>query len=60
MLSYSTGTSGTGEDVDLMIPHQANTRILEAAAKIINFPMEKVFLNIEKYGIHDGRSHMTI
>jgi 3-oxoacyl-[acyl-carrier-protein] synthase-3 len=40
----------TGEEIDLMIPHQANTRILEAAAKMINFPMEKVFLNIEKFG----------
>jgi 3-oxoacyl-[acyl-carrier-protein] synthase-3 len=33
-----------------MIPHQANTRIVEAAAKLINFPMEKIFLNIDKYG----------
>jgi 3-oxoacyl-[acyl-carrier-protein] synthase-3 len=40
----------TSEDIDLMIPHQANTRIIEAAARIINFPMDKVFLNIEKYG----------
>jgi 3-oxoacyl-[acyl-carrier-protein] synthase-3 len=40
----------TGEDIDVMIPHQANTRIIEAAAKLINFPMDKVFLNIEKYG----------
>jgi len=40
----------TGEDIDVMIPHQANTRIIEAAVKLINFPMEKVFLNIEKYG----------
>jgi 3-oxoacyl-[acyl-carrier-protein] synthase III len=40
----------TGEDIQMMIPHQANLRIIEAAAKIINFPMEKVFLNIEKYG----------
>jgi 3-oxoacyl-[acyl-carrier-protein] synthase-3 len=38
------------EDIDIMIPHQANTRIIEAAAKMINFPMEKVFLNIDKYG----------
>ena len=38
------------EDIDIMIPHQANTRIIEAAAKLIGFPMEKVFLNIEKYG----------
>ncbi len=40
----------TSEDIDVMIPHQANTRIIEAAAKLINFPMEKVYLNIEKYG----------
>jgi 3-oxoacyl-[acyl-carrier-protein] synthase-3 len=40
----------TSEDIDVMIPHQANTRIIEAAAKIINFPMDKVYLNIEKYG----------
>jgi 3-oxoacyl-[acyl-carrier-protein] synthase-3 len=40
----------TGEDIDVMIPHQANTRIIEAAAKLISFPMDKVFLNIEKYG----------
>jgi len=38
------------EAIDIMIPHQANTRIIEAAAKLINFPMEKVFLNIEKFG----------
>ena len=37
-------------DIDIMIPHQANTRILEAAAKMINFPLEKIFLNIDKYG----------
>ena len=40
----------TSEDIDVMIPHQANTRIIEAAAKLINFPMDKVYLNIEKYG----------
>lgn len=40
----------TSEDIDIMIPHQANTRIVEAAAKRINFPMEKVYLNIERYG----------
>ena len=33
-----------------MIPHQANIRIIEAAAKMVNFPMEKVYLNIELYG----------
>jgi len=40
----------TSEDIDLMIPHQANMRIIEAAAKMINFPMEKVFIDIDKYG----------
>lgn len=40
----------TSKDIDLMIPHQANTRIVEAAAKLIDFPMEKVYLNIDKYG----------
>ena len=38
------------EDIDYMIPHQANMRIIDAAAKMINFPMEKVYLNIDRYG----------
>jgi 3-oxoacyl-[acyl-carrier-protein] synthase-3 len=37
-------------DVDLLIPHQANVRIIEAMAKSLNFPMEKVFVNIGSYG----------
>ncbi len=40
----------TSTDIDLIIPHQANVRIIEAAAKMINFPMEKVYLNIERFG----------
>jgi 3-oxoacyl-[acyl-carrier-protein] synthase-3 len=40
----------TGEDVDLLIPHQANMRIIEATAKYAGIPMEKVFLNIDRYG----------
>lgn len=40
----------SSEDIDVMVPHQANVRIIEAAAKMINFPLEKIFLNIEKYG----------
>lgn len=44
-------TAGLGlEDVDLVIPHQANSRIIEALVKSIDFPMEKVFLNIARYG----------
>ena len=38
------------EDVDLFVPHQANVRIIEATAKKLKFPMDKVFVNVEKYG----------
>jgi 3-oxoacyl-[acyl-carrier-protein] synthase-3 len=38
------------EDVNLLVPHQANIRIIEAAAKRLGLPIEKVFVNIEKYG----------
>lgn len=38
------------EDIDLMVPHQANIRILQATAKRIGLPMEKVYLNLEKFG----------
>jgi 3-oxoacyl-[acyl-carrier-protein] synthase-3 len=37
-------------DVDLVVPHQANVRILEALAKHMSFPMERIFVNIDKYG----------
>ena len=37
-------------DLDLFIPHQANLRIIEAACKRLNMPMDKVFLNVERYG----------
>lgn len=37
-------------DIDLLIPHQANIRILMAVAKRLGLPEEKIFLNIEKYG----------
>ena len=40
----------TGADVDVMIPHQANIRIIEATAKHAGIPMEKVFVNVDKYG----------
>lgn len=40
----------TGEDVDLMIPHQANIRIIESTAKYAGIPMEKVFVNLNRYG----------
>jgi 3-oxoacyl-[acyl-carrier-protein] synthase-3 len=40
----------TGEDVDILIPHQANVRIIEATAKYAGIPMEKVFVNVDRYG----------
>lgn len=40
----------TGADVDVLIPHQANIRIIEATAKHAEIPMEKVFVNVDKYG----------
>ncbi len=55
--------------VDWLIPHQANIRIIQSAAKRLKMPMEKVIVNVDKYGntssasipialeeaIHDGR-----
>jgi 3-oxoacyl-[acyl-carrier-protein] synthase-3 len=40
----------SGEDVDLLIPHQANIRIIEATAKHASVPMDKVYVNIDRYG----------
>ena len=40
----------TGDDVDLMIPHQANIRIIESTAKYAGIPMEKVYVNLDRYG----------
>ncbi len=40
----------TTKDVDWVIPHQANLRIIEAAAKRLGVPRDRVIVNIEKYG----------
>jgi len=40
----------TTEDIDLFIPHQANKRIIDSAARAVGLREEKVFLNIERYG----------
>lgn len=40
----------TIDELDWMIPHQANMRIINAVAEHLHFPMEKVTINIEKYG----------
>lgn len=39
----------TGEDVDWLVPHQANLRIITATAQRMGLPMEKVMVNIDKY-----------
>jgi 3-oxoacyl-[acyl-carrier-protein] synthase-3 len=38
------------EDVDWFIPHQANVRIIDAAAERLGQPREKFFINVERYG----------
>ena len=40
----------TGADVDILIPHQANVRIIEATAKHSGIPMDKVYVNVDRYG----------
>lgn len=44
------GAKLSASDIDLMIPHQANIRIIEATAKHANIPMEKVFVNVDRFG----------
>ncbi len=38
------------DELDLLIPHQANLRIIEYAAKALKLPPDKVFINLERYG----------
>jgi 3-oxoacyl-[acyl-carrier-protein] synthase-3 len=40
----------TADQVDLVVPHQANLRIIEAVAKRTHVPMERVFVNVQRYG----------
>jgi 3-oxoacyl-[acyl-carrier-protein] synthase-3 len=44
------GARLTASDIDLLIPHQANIRIIESTAKHAGIPMEKVFVNVDRYG----------
>jgi 3-oxoacyl-[acyl-carrier-protein] synthase-3 len=37
-------------DIDLFIPHQANSRIIQATVKALGIPSERVFINVERYG----------
>lgn len=40
----------TKDQLDWLVPHQANLRIIEAVAKRLEFPMEKVIVNIDRFG----------
>jgi len=44
----------TGDDIDLMIPHQANLRIISATADRLKLPKEKVVINIDRFGNTTG------
>lgn len=44
----------TADDVDLLIPHQANRRIITAAAHRLGLPLEKTVINIDQYGNTTG------
>jgi hypothetical protein len=38
------------DDIDLFIPHQANARIIDSAARHVGLPEDKVFVNVDRYG----------
>lgn len=40
----------SADEIDLLVPHQANMRIIEATARYANIPMDKVFINVDRYG----------
>lgn len=40
----------SSEDIDLLVPHQANKRIIDAVTERLNLPQEKVFINLHEYG----------
>lgn len=44
----NTGLSG--DDIKLMIPHQANIRIIDSTSKRLGIPMDRVYVNIHEYG----------
>ena len=40
----------SADQIDLVIPHQANLRIIEAIAKYLELPMDRFFVNVDRYG----------
>ncbi len=53
-LSLMARTGISGDDVALVIPHQANLRIINAVAQRLSIAPEKVFVNLQKYGNTSG------
>ncbi len=43
-------TGFSAADVDLFVPHQANLRIIESISQYLELPMERFFVNIDRYG----------
>jgi len=51
MLENELSSNGvTIDDIKFIIPHQVNKRILKAAAERFNFPLEKIYINLDRYG----------
>ncbi|MBI3324621.1 MAG: ketoacyl-ACP synthase III [Candidatus Omnitrophica bacterium] len=46
------------EQIDCVIPHQANIRIIQAVAKWAGLPMEKIFVNVDRYGNTSAASNL--
>ena len=46
------------EHIECFIPHQANTRIIEAVAKWADLPIEKVYMNLQRYGNTSAASNL--
>ncbi|HVR34157.1 MAG TPA: beta-ketoacyl-ACP synthase III [Acidimicrobiia bacterium] len=49
-LEVATNVGWAIEDIDLLIPHQANKRIIDATARRLDLDEDKVFVNVHKYG----------
>ena len=49
-------TGLTKEDIDLIIPHQANSRIVDSAAKRLKLTPDKIMIDLDKYGNTSGGS----
>lgn len=49
-LEALNGAGLKAENIDMVFPHQANVRIIEAASKRLEIPMEKFYLNLNKFG----------